>query len=80
MVARIADRARMAVDVSGPNAVSSNYNKRTSLFNPEEAYIIVSLAKGPLSYVLQLEPRHVNMHEVATPQNIAINTPFTDQE
>ncbi len=70
----------MTIDVSGPNAVSSKYNDRTSLCNLEEVRIIVGLAKGLLSYVLQREPRYVNKHEVAIPQSTAINMPYMDQQ
>ena len=78
--ARVHERCRMAIDVSGPNAISKPYNNTTSFCNEEETRIIVGLVRGILTYVPKFAPNQAGKYDVVVPQDFAIITPYKGQQ
>ncbi|KAI0581028.1 AAA-12 multi-domain protein [Pyrenophora tritici-repentis] len=73
-------RCRMAIDVSGDDAVSKHFKDTTSYCNSEEARIIVGLVRGLLAF----KPNHTagDEHKFARiqPAHINIITPYKGQQ
>lgn len=70
---------RMAIDVSGEDAVSTEYKSTTSYCNEAEANLIVNLVQNILAYQPDVSATELNKYGKVRPQNIGIISGYMGQ-
>ncbi len=78
--AKVNDRCRMGIDISGPQAILKTHGDTSSFYNEEEAQAIVGLVSALLAYQPAFDPRtNTDSFSNVKPGDIGIFNPYEGQ-